>query len=171
MEWGDYRMISIRRGLEDFNELNTTIKGVKDINTLAELIYDNPRYNITNDLRDTRGVIDVNYESICATIKQEKNCLTLLPEVECWDNVNYITVNMFFYKRYNFRWGNDGRLEVYSRHPYDLQEYYYSLGNNIYRDGKFIEKIEDDDSIDGIDNIILRLIELNRSLKPLIDLS
>lgn len=65
-------MISIQKGLEDFNELRTTIKGVKDINTLVELIYDKPRYNITNDLRDTRGVIDINYKSICATIQQKK---------------------------------------------------------------------------------------------------
>lgn len=164
-------MINIQKCLEDFNELNTTIKGVKDINTLVELIYDNPRYSITNDLRDTNGVIDINYKSICATIKQEKNYLTLLPDVECWDNANYITVNMFCYKNYNFRFRDDGRLEVYSSHPYDEQEYYYALGNNIYRDGKFIEKIEDDDSIDGIDNIILRLIELNKQLKSLIDLS
>ena len=26
-------MISIQKGLEDFNELRTTIKGIKDINT------------------------------------------------------------------------------------------------------------------------------------------
>ena len=75
---------------------------------------------------------------------------------------------MFCYKNYNFRFRDDGRLEVYSSHPYDEQKYYYALGNNIYRDGKFIEEIEDNDEID---NIILRLIELNRSLKPLIDLS
>ena len=43
-------MISIQKGLEDFNELRTTIKGVKDINSLVELIYDNPKYDITNDL-------------------------------------------------------------------------------------------------------------------------
>lgn len=164
-------MISIKRGLEDYNELAITIQGVKDINTLVKLIYDNPRYDITNDLRDTRGIIDVNYKSICAAIKQENNCLTLLPDVECWDNANYITVNMYRYKRYDFRFRDDGRLEVYSSHPYDNQEYYYALGNNIYRDGKFIEKIEDNNYIDGIDNIILRLIELNRSLKPLIDLT
>ena len=66
-------MISIQKGLEDFNELRTTIKGVKDINTLVELIHDNPRYNITNDLRDTRGIIDINYKSICATIQQKEN--------------------------------------------------------------------------------------------------
>ena len=65
-------MISIQRGLEDFNELKTTIKGVSDINSLVELIYDNPKYNITNDLRDTRGCIDVNYKSICATIQQKE---------------------------------------------------------------------------------------------------
>ena len=34
-------MISIQKGLEDFNELRTTINGVKDINSLVELIYDN----------------------------------------------------------------------------------------------------------------------------------
>ena len=61
-------MINIHKGLEDFNELRTIIKGVKDINSLVELIYDNPKYDITNDLRDTRGVIDLNFKSICATI-------------------------------------------------------------------------------------------------------
>ena len=36
-------MINIHKGLEDFNELRTIIKGVKDINSLVELIYDNPK--------------------------------------------------------------------------------------------------------------------------------
>ena len=63
-------MINIHKGLQDYNELRTTINGVKDINSLVELIYDNPKYDITNDLRDTRGLIDLNFKNICATIKQ-----------------------------------------------------------------------------------------------------
>ena len=61
----------------------------------------------------------------------------------------------------------DGEIYVNSSHPYDEQEYYYAVGNNIYRSGKFMEKIEEGKNIDGIDNIILRLMELNRPLKPI----
>lgn len=165
-------MISIQKGLEDFNELKTTIKGIKDINTLVELIYDNPRYNITNDLRDTKGVIDINYKSICATIKQGEDSLVVLEDVEVWDNngsLDFISVNMYSYARYKLTFGSTGELCIHSFYPYDEQEYYYAVGNNIYRNGKFIEKIKEseDHYIDGIDEIILRLMELNRPLKPI----
>ena len=165
-------MISIQKGLEDFNELRTTIKGVKDINTLVELIYDNPRYNITNDLRDTRGIIDINYKSICATIQQKEDSLAVLGDVEVWDNdgsLDFVLVNMYNYSKYNTSISEDGKVYVKSSHPYDEQEYYYAVGNNIYRNGKFIEKIKEseDHYIDGIDEIILRLMELNRPLKSI----
>lgn len=165
-------MISIQKGLEDFNELRTTIKGVKDINTLVELIYDNPRYNITNDLRDTRSVIDINYKSICATIQQKEDSLVVLGDVEVWDNdgsLDFVLVNMYNYVKYNTGISEDGEVYVKSSHPYDEQEYYYAVGNNIYRNGKFIEKIKEseDHYIDGIDEIILRLMELNRPLKSI----
>ena len=165
-------MISIQKGLEDFNELRTTIKGVKDINTLVELIYDNPRYNITNDLRDTRGVIDLNFKTICATIKQGENGLSVLPEVEVWDdsgNLDFVVVDMYSYSKYNTSIREDGKIQITSSHRYDEQEYYYAVGNNIYRNGKFIEKIKEseDHYIDGIDEIILRLMELNRPLKSI----
>ena len=165
-------MINIHKGLEDFNELRTTIKGVKDINTLVVLIYDNPRYNITNDLRDTRGIIDINYKRICATIKQEENGLSVLPVVEVWDdsgNLDFVVVNMYSYGKYNTSIREDGRIQITSSHPYDEQEYYYAVGNNVYRNGKFIEKIKEseDHYIDGIDEIILRLMELNRPLKSI----
>ena len=165
-------MISIQKGLEDFNELRTTIKGVKDINTLVELIYDNPRYNITNDLRDTRGIIDINYKSICATIQQKEDSLVVLGDVEVWDNdgsLDFVLVNMYNYSKYNTSISEDGKVYVKSSHPYDEQEYYYAVGNNIYRNGKFIEKIKEseDHYIDGIDEIILRLMELNRPLKSI----
>ena len=165
-------MINIHKGLQDYNELRTTINGVKDINSLVELIYDNPRYNITNDLRDTRGVIDLNFKNICATIKQEENGLSVLPEVEVWDdsgNLDFVLVNMYNYSKYNTSIREDGKVYVKSSHPYDEQEYYYAVGNNIYRNGKFIEKIKEseDHYIDGIDEIILRLIELNRPLKSI----
>ena len=163
-------MISIHKGLEDFNELRTIIKGVKDINSLVELIYDNPKYNITNDLRADRGVIDLNFKSICATIKQEDNGLSVLPEVEVWDDngsLDFVLVNMYSYRKYNTGISEDGEVYVNSSHPYDEQEYYYAVGNNIYRSGKFIEEIKEskDHYIDGIDEIILRLMELNRPLK------
>ena len=172
LERGRYRMISIQKGLEDFNELRTTIKGVKDINTLVELIYDNPRYNITNDLRDTRGIIDINYKSICATIQQKEDSLAVLGDVEVWDNdgsLDFVLVNMYNYSKYNTSISEDGKVYVKSSHPYDEQEYYYAVGNNIYRNGKFIEKIKESENhyIDGIDEIILRLMELNRPLKSI----
>ena len=165
-------MISIQKGLEDFNELRTTIKGVKDINTLVELIYDNPRYNITNDLRDTRGVIDINYKSICATIQQKEDSLVVLGDVEVWDdsgNLDFVVVNMYSYSKYNTSIREDGRIQITSSHPYDEQEYHYVVGNKIYRDGKYVETYEENKEhyIDGIDEMILRLIELDRPLQSI----
>lgn len=165
-------MISIKKGLEDFNELRTTIKGVKDINSLVELIYDNPKYNITNDLRDTRGVIDINYKSICATIQQKEDSLVVLGDVEVWDNdgnLDFVLVNMYNYRKYNTRIREDGKIQVSFSHPYDEQEYHYAIGYNIYRNCKFVENIDQwkYNNIDGIDEIILRLMELNRQLKPI----
>ena len=165
-------MINIHKGLQDYNELRTTINGVKDINSLVELIYDNPKYDITNDLRDTRGVIDLNFKTICATIKQGENGLSVLPEVEVWDdsgNLDFVVVDMYSYSKYNTSIREDGKIQITSSHPYDEQEYYYAVGNNIYRNGKFIEKIKEseDHYIDGIDEIILRLMELNRPLKSI----
>ena len=107
-------MINIHKGLQDYNELRTTINGVKDINSLVELIYDNPKYDITNDLRDTRGVIDLNFKTICATIKQGENGLSVLPEVEVWDdsgNLDFVVVNMYSYSKYNTSIREDGRIQ------------------------------------------------------------
>ena len=165
-------MINIHKGLQDYNELRTTINGVKDINSLVELIYDNPKYDITNDLRDTRGVIDLNFKNICATIKQEENGLSVLPEVEVWDdsgNLDFVVVNMCSYGRYNTSIREDGRIQITSSHPYDEQEYHYVVGNKIYRDGKYVETYEENKEhyIDGIDEMILRLIELDRPLKSI----
>lgn len=126
-------MISIQRGLEDFNELRTTIKGVKDINTLVELIYDNPRYNITNDLRDTRGIIDINYKSICATIQQKEDSLVVLGDVEVWDNdgsLDFVLVNMYNYSKYNTSISEDGKVYVKSSHPYDEEDYGMTIFND-----------------------------------------
>ena len=163
-------MISTQKGLEDFNELRTTIKGVKDINTLVELIYDNPRYNITNDLRDTRGIIDINYKSICATIQQKENSLVVLGDVEVWDdsgNLDFVVVDMYSYGKYNTSIREDGRIQITSSHSYDEQEYHSVVGNKIYRDGKYVETYEENKEhyIDGIDEMILRLIELDRPLQ------
>ena len=163
-------MINIHKGLQDYNELITTINGVKDINSLVELIYDNPKYDITNDLRDTSGVIDLNFKNICATIKQEENGLSVLPEVEVWDdsgNLDFVAVNMCSYGRYNTSIREDGRIQITSSHPYDEQEYHYVVGNKIYRDGKYVETYEENKEhyIDGIDEMILRLIELDRLLQ------
>ena len=165
-------MINIHKGLQDYNELRTTINGVKDINSLVELIYDNPKYDITNDLRDTRGVIDLNFKTICATIKQGENGLSVLPEVEVWDdsgNLDFVVVNMYSYSKYNTSIREDGRIQITSSHPYDEQEYHYVVGNKIYRDGKYVETYEENKEqyIDGIDEIILRLMELNRPLKSI----
>lgn len=161
-------MISIQRGLQDYNELRTTINGVKDINSLVELIYDNPKYDITNDLRDTRGVIDLNFKTICATIKQGENGLSVLPEVEVWDdsgNLDFVVVDMYNYRKYKTSIREDGKIQITSSHPYDEQEYHYVVGNKVYRDGKFVEEIKESENIDEIDNIILRLMELDRPLQ------
>lgn len=163
-------MINIHKGLQDYNELRTTINGVKDINSLVELIYDNPKYDITNDLRDTRGLIDLNFKNICATIKQEENGLSVLPEVEVWDdsgNLDFVVVNMYSYSKYNTSIREDGRMQITSSHPYDEQEYHYVVGDKIYRDGKYVETYEENKEhyIDGIDEMILRLIELDRPLQ------
>ena len=99
-------------------------------------------YDITNDLRDTRGVIDLNFKNICATIKQEENGLSVLPEVEVWDdsgNLDFVVVDMYDYSKYNTSIRKDGKIQITSSHPYDEQEYHYVVGNNIYRNGKFIE--------------------------------
>ena len=165
-------MINIHKGLEDFNELRTIINGVKDINSLVELIYDNPRYNITNDLRDTRGVIDLNFKSICATIQQRDNDLEVLGEVEVWDDngsLDFVLVNMYSYRRYNTSIREDGKIQISSSHPYDEQEYHYAIENKIYRNGKYVETIKESKEhfIDGLDEIILRLIELDRPLKSI----
>ena len=165
-------MISIQKGLQDYNELRTTINGVKDINSLVELIYDNPKYSITNDLRDTRGVIDINYKSICATIQQKEDSLVVLGDVEVWDdngNLDFVLVNMYDYVKYNTNFTEDGELHISSRHPYDEQNYHYLIGDKIYRDGKYVETYEENKEhyIDGIDEIILRLIELDRPLKSI----
>lgn len=163
-------MINIHKSLQDYNELRTTINGVKDINSLVELIYDNPKYSITNDLRDTRGVIDLNFKSICATIKQGENGLSVLPEVKVWDdsgNLDFVVVNMYSYRRYKTSIREDGRIQISSSHPYDEQEYHYAIGNKIYRDGKYIETFKEDKGhfIDRLDEMILRLIELDRPLQ------
>lgn len=165
-------MINIHKGLEDFNELRTIIKGVKDINSLVELIYDNPKYNITNDLRADRGVIDLNFKSICATIQQRDNDLEVLDEVEVWDDnggLDFVLVNMYSYRRYNTSIREDGRIQISYSHPYDEQEYHYAIGNKIYRNGKYVETIKESEEhfIDGLDEIILRLIELDRPLKSI----
>lgn len=165
-------MIKIYKGLEDFNELKTTIKGVVNINSLVELIYDNPKYDITNDLRENRGVIDLNFKSICATIQQRDNGLVVLDEVEVWDDdgsLDFVSVNMYAYSQYNTSIRGDGKIQITSSHPYDEQEYHYAIGNKIYRNGKYVETIKESEEhfIDGLDEIILRLIELDRPLKSI----
>ena len=163
-------MIKVYKGLEDYNELRTTINGVKDINSLVELIYDNPKYDITNDLRENEGIIDVNYKSICATIKQENGYLILLPDIEVWDEektLDFVNVNIFNYNEYRFDFNDNGELYIKIIRPYDEQDYYYIVGNKIYRKGKYIETIEDNEpNLDGIDVMILKLIKLNRELEP-----
>ena len=163
-------MISIHKGLQDYNELRATINGVKDINSLVELIYDNPKYNITNDLRENEGIIDVNYKSICATIKQKNGYLILLPDIEVWDEektLDFVNVNIFNYNEYRFDFNDNGELYIKIIRPYDEQDYYYIVGNKIYRKGKYIETIEDNEpNLDGIDVMILKLIKLNRELEP-----
>ena len=63
----------------------------------------------------------------------------------------------------------NGRIQITSPHPYDEQKYHYIVGNNIYRGGKYVETFEEskEHCIDGIDEIILRLIALDRPLNPI----
>ena len=96
----------------------------------------------------------------------------MLPEVEVWDdsgNLDFVFVNMYSYSRYNTSIREDGRIQITSPHPYDEQEYHYIVGNKIYRGGKYVETFEENEehNIDGIDEMILRLIELDRPLKPI----
>lgn len=163
-------MVSIQKGVESYRELAKTINGVKDINSLVELIDNNTTYNITNDLRENEGVIDINYKNICATIKQENGYLVLLPDIEVWDEgktLDFINVNIFNYNEYNFDFNDKGELCIRIIRPYDEQDYYYVVDNRIYRKNKYIETIEDNESnLDGIDVMILKLIKLNKTLEP-----
>ena len=163
-------MISIQKGLENYKELVTTINGIKDINSLVELMYNNSTYDITNDLRENEGIIDVNYKNICATIKQKEKYLVVLPNIEVWDEdktLDFINVNVLSYSRYNVRWNDNGELYIDSCRPYDDQDYYYIIENKVYRNGKYIETIANDKSnLDEIDVMILRLIELDSALEP-----
>lgn len=161
-------MISLQKGLEDYNELSKIMHDVRDIDSLVELIYDNPKYDITNDLRKSVGVIDINYKNICATIKQEDGYLEVLPYIEIWDDeqiLNFVYVNILLYTQYSTKFIEDGRLCVYIMRPQDKQKYYYAIDNEIYRDGKFIEYVNEDKNMADIDNTILHLMKLNKSLR------
>ena len=100
-------MISIQRGYEDWKELDYIVKNVKDINVFVDLIEGNNRYEITNDLREKRGLIDLNYKSICATIKQDKDrCVLSYDNVEVWDKdggLDFVNVNMYAYGNYSVK--------------------------------------------------------------------
>ena len=84
-------------------------------------------------------------------------------------NLDFVVVNMHSYRRYNTSIREDGRIQISSSHPYDEQEYHYAIGNKIYRNGKYVETIKESKEhfIDGLDEIILRLIELDRPLKSI----
>lgn len=161
-------MIKIYKGLEDYNELQITMRGVNDINSLVELISDSNKYEITNDLRE-QGMVDMNYKSICVTIEQVHNKLVIHKDTEVWDDegkLDFVLVDMLAYSQYQTTILDDGMVKVFASHPYDEQEYYYVVGNKVYRNGKYIETIVDKHDIDGIDVMILRLIELNATLEP-----
>lgn len=169
-------MIKIYKGLEDYKELCETVGGIKNLDTFVKLIKDNPNYDITNDLRKTDNMIDINFKHICATIKGTKHGLSVVGNVEVWDEdgtLDFVSVNMYEYNKYISEIRNDGYMQVSSIHPYDEQKYHYSVGNKIYRDGKYVETITSNDTvmIDGIDEIKLRLMELDSKLKPRIDVS
>lgn len=96
-------MIDLKQGCIDYEELRKFVEGVKDLDTLVDLIKDNNEFNITNDLRD-RGAIDLNYKSICATIIKENECyLSVDPFIEIWDkngNLDFVNVNVSILKEY-----------------------------------------------------------------------
>ena len=146
-----------------------------EIDNTLDIFKENVAYYLgvdDNSIIEEMKEQEINFKNICSTIKQEENGLSVLPEVEVWDdsgNLDFVLVNMYNYVKYNTNFTEDGEVYVKSSHPYDEQEYYYAVGNNIYRNGKFIEKIKEseDHYIDGIDEIILRLMELNRPLKSI----
>lgn len=163
-------MIKVYKGLEDYKELREIVGGIKNLDTFVKLIKDNPNYDITNDLRETDNMIDVNFKHICATIKGTKLGLSVVGDVEVWDEdgtLDFVSVNMYEYNRYVSEIRDDGYMQVSSVHPYDEQEYHYAVGNKIYRDGKYVETITPNNKImiDGIDEIKLRLMELDRPLQ------
>lgn len=163
-------MIKVYKGLEDYKELCEIVGGIKNLDTFVKLIKNNPNYDVTNDLRETDSMIDVNFKHICATIKGAKHGLSVVEDVEVWDEdgtLDFISVDMYEYNQYVSEIRDDGYMQVSSIHPYDEQKYHYAVGNKIYRDGKYVETITPNNKImiDGIDEIKLRLMELDRPLQ------
>ena len=164
-------MISLQKGYEDWKELSEIVSNVKTLNTFVDLVDGNGRYDITNDLRETKNCIDLNYKSICATIVQNKNGLTLSPDnVEVWGNdgsLNFIYLdNIIEYSRYSVKLREDGETQITRISPYDEQDYYYAVGKKICRKGKVIEVINETDStITKLDIMILKLMKYNDKLE------
>lgn len=164
-------MINLDKSYEEFNELRSIVDNVRDLDTLVALMTNNNIYDITNDLRDTDNLIDVNYKSLCVTIKQMKNRLQLLGDAEVWSNTGrtMLNVNFYNYFKYNSRTLEDGRLYCYSRHPYDDQDYFYSYDRKIYRKGKLIREVPSYEILGELsirDQMVLELMDLDRSLEP-----
>ena len=68
-------------------------------------------------------------------------------------------------RNYNIRILSNDETYISVIAPYDLQDYYYAIGNDIYRDGIFIKRIAYGLCITD------ELDELNTDLKSMIDRS
>lgn len=168
-------MINIQRGYKDWKELSEIVSNVKTLNTFVDLVDGNNRYGITNDLRD-RGMIDFNYKSICATIKQEDKYLSLSPSgVEVWGDdggLDFVYIdNIIEYGNYEVKLRDDGKTQITKISPYDEQEYYYAIDRKVYRKGQLIKNLSEygsiDDRMNEVDNMILELIEHNKDLQSI----
>lgn len=163
-------MISLARSYEEYEEIRKIIKGVKDLDTLVALISDNNKFCITNDLRETKKMIDFNYKSLCITIKQNGNDLSITGYTEIWSDTTctMISLNLGSFYKYRTRITEHNEVYCYSLHPYDNQDYHYSYNNKIYRNGKLIDIVAKEEMYDEMsyaDNMILKLMQLDEKLE------
>lgn len=156
-------MISIQRGYEDWKELSGVVRNVKTLNTFVDLVDGNNRYGITNDLRETHNCIDLNYKSICATIEQKENGLSLSPSgVEVWNDDGSLDMiyidDILKYENYNVELLGNGEIKILHKNKQD----YYAIGTKIYKDKICIKDIliNKTDRMTEIDIMILELMKM-----------
>lgn len=152
-------MIVIQRGYEDWKELEKIVSKIKDLNTFVDLCAKNMRYGITNDLRE-KGMVDLNYGSICATVKQGKESCELSPYgVEVWNedqSLDFVVVDMNKYEECKVLFLENGQIKVSLKDD-------YTIDNKVYKDGKLeYEVVYDEKEKERIrltDKMFLELIK------------